>query len=186
MFKKIAVCKPLLIAWLVGCSILVLAQSPQPRLGRIATREEIQTADITVLPNGVGLPVGGGTAREGRQIYDRQCARCHGAQGNGTQGYPPLTGGQGTLKSDKPMLTVGSYWPYATNIWDYTRRAMPYDNPGVLTTDEIYSVTAYILRMNNLVTDADLLDQHSLPKIQMPNKNGFVPDPRPDVKARRR
>jgi cytochrome c len=92
-----------------------------------------------------------------------------------------LAGGQGTLKSPKPLRTVGSYWPYATTIWDYVNRAMPFKNPGVLSHDQVYAVTAYVLFLNGLVSENAVMDAKSLPKVQMPNRNGFVADPRPDV-----
>jgi len=156
-------------------------QFPQHNLGRPATAEEIRKRDISVAPDGTGLPVGHGSVEEGRQIYKVLCGSCHGDRGQGFADYPPLVGGQGTLKSKDPVLTVGSYWPYATTVWDYTRRAMPYQRPGTLTPDETYAVTAFILYMNGIVDEKAELDEKSLSKVKMPNRDGFVPDPRPDV-----
>ena len=87
------------------------------------------------------------------------------------------------MSTDKPVLTVGSYWPYATTVWDYIRRAMPYQNPGSLSTDEVYALTAYVLFINGIVRQSDVLDRASLPRIRMPNRDGFVGDQRPDVRS---
>jgi cytochrome c len=152
-------------------------------VGRPATAEEVCRRDLTVLPTGEGLPEGRATAREGRPLYEARCAPCHGVKGEGTDDYPPLAGGRGSLATDKPLLTVGSYWPYATTAFDYIRRAMPYDNPGSLSADELYAVTAYVLHLNGLVAEGDVLDRQSLPAVRMPNRDGFVPDARPDVRA---
>jgi S-disulfanyl-L-cysteine oxidoreductase SoxD len=152
-------------------------------VGRMATAEEVRRRDVTVLPTGTGLPEGQGTAREGRPLYGARCAPCHGVKGEGTDDYPPLAGGRGSLTTDKPLLTVGSYWPYATTAFDYIRRAMPYDDPGTLSPNELYAVTAYVLHLNGLVAEGDVLDRQSLPAVRMPNREGFVRDARPDVGA---
>jgi mono/diheme cytochrome c family protein len=161
------------------------AQAPQYNLGRPAPAEEIRKRDISVAPDGTGLPAGHGTVEEGRYIYKVLCASCHGDGGRGVGDYPSLVGGQGTLKSKSPVLTVGSFWPYATTVWDYTRRAMPYQRPGTLTPDETYAVTAFILYMNGIVNEKAELNEKTLPKVKMPNRDGFLPDPRPDVPARK-
>jgi len=156
---------------------IVVAQRPP-------TAIEIRQWDSSVAPSGVGLPPGSGTAAQGREIYANRCSKCHGAKGEGGDSVP-LAGGQGTLKTPKPLRTVGSYWPYATTIWDYINRAMPFKNPGTLTHDQVYAVTAYVLFLNGLVGENHVIDASSLPKVQMPNRNGFVKDPRPDTgKAR--
>jgi hypothetical protein len=157
------------------------AQTPQYNLGRPATAKEIRKRDISVAPDGTGLPVGHGSVEEGRFIYKALCGGCHGDHGQGFGDYAPLVGGQGSLKSKDPVLTVGSYWPYATTIWDYTRRAMPYPQPGTLTPNETYAVTGFILYMNGIVDEKAELNEKTLPKVKMPNRDGFVPDPRPDV-----
>jgi len=144
------------------------------------TAEELRQWDISVAPDGVGLPEGQGTAAQGREIYANRCSKCHGAKGEGGDSVP-LAGGQGTLKSPKPLRTVGSYWPYATTIWDYVNRAMPFKNPGTLTHDQVYAVTGYVLFLNGLVGENDVIDAKSLPKVKMPNRDGFVKDPRPDT-----
>ena len=150
-------------------------------LGRRATNAEIQAYDISVDPAGRGLPAGSGTAVEGQALYDSMCASCHGEHGEGSANYPTLVGGRGSLNTDRAMPTVGSYWPYATTVWDYIRRAMPYPNPGSLSAKQVYSLTAYILFLNGIVGPRESLTEKSLPAVRMPNRNGFVGDPRPDV-----
>jgi cytochrome c len=154
--------------------------------GRPATEDEIKARDLTVLPNGAGLPKGRGDASLGKTIYDQKCQECHGLRGEGQPGkYPALAGGKGSLTSLKPLKTVGSYWPYATTLFDYIRRAMPYDHPRSLSSDDVYSVSAYVLFMNGIVTETEELNEKTLPQVKMPNRNGFVPDPRPDIKPKR-
>jgi cytochrome c len=116
-------------------------------------------------------------------VYDARCTTCHGP--NGTEGpQDVLVGGRGTLAAARPLKTIGSYWPYATTLWDYIRRAMPFDHPGTLTSDEVYATTAYLLFLNGIVGEGDVIDQQTLPRVQMPNHGGFVADPRPDVPAK--
>ena len=153
-------------------------------LGQPLTPDQIATLDISVLPNGAGLPEGKGTARDGAKVYATHCAACHGDQGEGRADFAPLVGGRGTLSTYRPLLTVGSYWPTATTIFDYIRRAMPYNTPGVLTNDEVYAVTAWILERNEILPAGAVLDRRSLPKIRMPNRDGFVPDPRSSNETR--
>jgi len=157
-----------------------IAQSPTYGLGHPPSPAELKTIDIDVLPDGRGLPPGSGTAAVGKQVYTQKCLTCHGP--TGTEGpQDKLAGGQGTLATPKPLKTVGSYWPYATTLWDYIRRAMPFDHPGTLSNDDVYALSAYVLFLNQIVGERDVLDQTTLPTIQMPNRNGFVADPRPDV-----
>jgi len=156
------------------------AQSPKYGLGRAPSSSEIQSWDVSIGPDGSGLPEGSGTAAQGRALYANRCAKCHGEKGEGRDSVP-LAGGEGTLKNPKPLRTVGSYWPYATTIWDYVNRAMPFNNPGILTHDQVYSLTAYILFLNGIISETAVMDAHSLPKVRMPNRNGFVRDARPDV-----
>jgi cytochrome c len=158
----------------------LFTQSPRYGVGRTPTSDEIRQWDISVAPDGTGLPPGSGTAAAAKEIYTNRCAKCHGSEGQGRDSVP-LAGGQGTLASPKPLKTVGSYWPYATTIWDYINRAMPFDRPGTLTHDQVYSLTAYLLFRNGIISETTVVDAASLPKIQMPNRRGFVPDPRPDV-----
>ena len=143
--------------------------------------EQIASIDISVLPTGAGLPEGKGTAREGAKVYATHCAACHGDNGEGRGDYVALVGGRGTLSSNQPVLTVGSYWPTATTLFDYIRRAMPYNTPGVLATDETYAVSAWILEKNEILNPGAVLDRRSLSEVRMPNGDGFIRDPRPDV-----
>ena len=164
---------PLLAAWSAGKGGLF-------HLGRVATQDEIQAWDIDVAPDGKGLPVGRGTVQEGARVYAERCASCHGA--TGVEGpNPKLVGGQGALASAHPLKTVGSYWPYATTVFDYIYRAMPFVAPQSLTPDQVYAVTAWILFQNGLLEKDAVLDREMLPEVRMLNRDGFVPDPRPDV-----
>jgi hypothetical protein len=162
-----------------------VAQTPSYKPRRPATAEEIRKRDISVAPDGSGLPVGHGTVTQGRHDYQMLCANCHGDRGQGVTQYPALVGGQGTLRSENPVRTVGSYWPYATTVWDYIHRTMPYPRPGSLTPDETYAVTAFILYLNGIVNEKAELNEATLPRVKMPNRDGFVGDPRPDVPTRK-
>ncbi len=169
----------------VVCAGVVAAQTspggtPLTGLGTPATAAEIEAWGAIVGPDGEGLPSGRGTAAEGRALYDRRCAACHGPTG---QEGPDdrLAGGQGSLAGDGARKTVGSYWPAATTLWDYVNRAMPFNQPGSLSADEVYAVVAYVLYLNDLVGEDDPVDAVTLPRVEMPNRGGFVPDPRPDV-----
>lgn len=163
-------------------AVALLAQSPKRYdLGRPATSAEIARWDISVRPDGRGLPGGGGSVHEGKEIYANRCQKCHGDVGQGRDSVP-LVGGRGTLNSDKPLKTVESYWPYATTLFDYINRAMPFDAPGTLPPGQVYAVSAYVLHLGHIVPDDAVLDAGSLPKVRMPNRDGFVPDPRPDVR----
>jgi mono/diheme cytochrome c family protein len=149
---------------------------PGPRLGlgQTPSPEQIRAWDIDVRADGAGLPAGRGSVAQGQVIYAARCAACHGA--NGEKGIGPrLAGGQGTLASKAPVLTVGSYWPYATTLYDYIHRAMPLDSPQSLTPDEVYAVTAYTLHLNGIVKADAVLDAASLASIKMPNRDGFKP-----------
>jgi cytochrome c len=157
--------------------------APRYDVGHALKPEQLAVIDISVLPTGAGLPEGKGAALEGANVYAMHCAACHGDQGEGRGDFVALVGGRGTLSSDQPLLTVGSYWPTATTLFDYIRRAMPYNTPGVLTADEIYAVTAWILEKNDILSVGTVLDRRILSKVRMPNRDGFVPDPRPDVRA---
>ena len=151
--------------------------------GRAATADEVKAADIGILIDGTGLPAGKGTAIEGKEVFSRRCAKCHGAKAEGGD-EAPLVGGKGTLNTPKPLKTIGSFWPYATTLFDYINRAMPFNQPGILTPDQVYAVSAYLLNLNGIIGESDVLDANSLPKVKMPNRDGFVKDPRPDTKKR--
>ena len=147
--------------------------------GRLATADDIKKVDIEVRPDGAGLPAGSGTAVQGRPIYAQKCASCHGASGEGG-GAPKLV--DPTPFKPGVTATVGNYWPYATTVWDYVNRAMPFDKPGSLSADEVYALTAFLLSENKIVNESDVMDAQSLARVKMPNAAGFVsPDPRPDV-----
>jgi cytochrome c len=156
------------------------AQLPTYGVGRPPTAEEGKAWDLTIPPDGQGLPPGSGTAALGQAIYAERCASCHGERGEGGK-YDRLVGGHGTLATDKPIRTIGSFWQYATTLWSYIRRAQPVDEPGSLTADQVYAVTAYLLHLNGIIGEQDVMDAKALPLVKMPNRDGFVLDPRPDV-----
>ncbi len=159
---------------------IVAAQGATYGLGRPASADEIRRHDSFVPPSGANLPPGRGTAEQGKAIYAAQCARCHGATGReGPEDV--LVGGIGSLASPRPQKTVGSFWPYATTLWDYINRAMPFDRPGVLPPDDVYAVTAYVLQLNGIVSASDVLDANTLPRVRMPNREGCGPDTRREV-----
>jgi S-disulfanyl-L-cysteine oxidoreductase SoxD len=150
-------------------------------IGRAATPAEIAGWNIDIGKDGSGLPPGSGTVSHGREIFAQQCAACHGTNGEGGVG-DRLVGGQGTLATAKPVRTVGSYWPYAPTLFDYIRRAMPQNAPQSLSNEDVYAVSAYILNLNGLLSPDATLDARALAAIKMPNRDGFVLDPRPDVR----
>jgi cytochrome c len=152
-----------------------VAADEEPGLGQLVSPEEIRAVDYSVLPNGEGLPDGSGTAQSGETVYRQNCLACHGE--GGTDGLNDrLVGGHGSLTSDRPIKTIGSYWPYATTLFDYVRRAMPFQTPGSLTNDEIYSVTAYLLYLNEIVEQDAEMNARTLPMVKMPNRDNFVWD----------
>jgi S-disulfanyl-L-cysteine oxidoreductase SoxD len=150
-------------------------------IGRSATPAEIAGWSIDIDRDGNNLPPGSGTVTHGREVFDQQCAACHGTKGEGGVG-DRLVGGQGTLATPKPVRTVGSYWPYAPTLFDYIRRAMPQNAPQSLSNEDVYAVSAYILNLNGLLAADATLDAKTLAAIKMPNRSMFVGDPRPDVK----
>jgi cytochrome c len=156
------------------------AQLPTYGVGRPPTAAEVQAWDLTIPPDGQGLPPGSGTAALGKPVYIERCASCHGERGEDPK-YGLLAGGHGTLTTAKPIQTIGSFWQYATTLWSYIRRAQPFDEPGSLTPDQVYAVTAYLLYLNGIIGEQEVMDAKTLPRVQMPNRDGFVPDPRPDV-----
>jgi cytochrome c len=154
---------------------LAASAADSPNLGRAATADEIAAWDISIGPDGAGLPAGSGTAKQGEAVYAAKCLACHGEKGAGKPN-DQLVGGQGTIAGDKAAVkTVGSYWPYATTVFDYVRRAMPYTESKSLSPDEVYAVAAYILNLNGVIGEADTMDPQTLPKVKMPNREGFVP-----------
>jgi len=152
---------------------------PKLGLGRVALPEEIKAWDTDVRPDGQGLPVGKGTAKQGDAIFQAQCATCHGEFGEGAGRWPVLAGGQGTLKADRPDKTIGSFWPDVSTVFDYIQRAMPYGNARSLSTDDIYALTAYLLSMNDIIKDENFeLNETNLASIKMPNATAFFDDDR--------
>jgi hypothetical protein len=156
------------------------AQSPYG-IGRSATPAEIVGWNIDIDRDGNNLPPGSGSVAHGHEVFDQQCASCHGAKGEGGL-VDKLVGGQGTLATPEPVRTVGSYWPYAPTLFDYIRRAMPQNAPQSLSNEDVYAVSAYILHLNGLLPADATLDATTLSAIKMPNRGMFVADPRPDVK----
>jgi S-disulfanyl-L-cysteine oxidoreductase SoxD len=156
-----------------------------PHLGQPIAPADVAPWDISIGPDGAGLPPGRGSAKEGEAVYAAQCQACHGEKGAGKPN-DMLVGGMGSLAPGKaPVKTVGSYWPYATTLWDYINRAMPFDQPGLLKPPEVYAAVAYILNLNGIIREDQVIDAASLPKIVMPNRNGFILDPRPKTPSRK-
>src|SRR5215470_2802592 len=164
----------------VAPAVLLVLTSPafaqqSPNLGKPISPEDLASWDISIGPDGAGLPPGSGTAKQGEAVFAAKCQACHGAKGAG-QPNDRLVGGQGSLPGDNPAVkTVGSYWPYATTIFDYVRRAMPYNESKTLSPDEIYAVAAYILNLNGVIGDTDVINAQTLPSVKMPNRDGFIP-----------
>jgi mono/diheme cytochrome c family protein len=152
--------------------VSVLAQEG-PGLGVPATPEQIAGWDISIDPSGANLPAGSGSVAQGADVYMTYCLACHGEGGQGSTN-DRLVGGHGTLATDSPVKTVGSYWPYATTLFDYIRRAMPFSLPGSLTDDQAYALTAYILQLNGIIDEDDVINAQTLPAVEMPNRDGFV------------
>ncbi len=171
-------------AALLAVALMAAASAQQPHgpygIGRPATPAEVAGWNIDIDRHGNNLPPGSGSVGRGREVFDQQCAACHGANGEGGVG-DRLAGGQGTLATEKPIRTVGSFWPYAPTLFDYIRRAMPQNAPESLSNDDVYAVSAYILNLNGLLPADTTLDARALSAIKMPNRDKFVGYPRPDV-----
>jgi S-disulfanyl-L-cysteine oxidoreductase SoxD len=160
-----------------SASLLVLssaALAEGPGLGRVATPDEIASWDVSIGPDGAGLPPGRGTPKQGETVFAEKCVACHGEKGAGKPN-DQLVGGRGSLSGEQaPVKTVGSFWPYATTLFDYVRRAMPLNAPKSLSNEEVYAVSAYILQLNGIIGEADAMDARTLPQVQMPNRDGFI------------
>lgn len=185
MFRSL---KNTLLASILGATLLVpcaVNAAEKYSLGKAATPEEIAGWDIDIRPDGKGLPDGEGSVEDGEVLYEQLCATCHGLFGEGETRWPVLAGGVGTLTEERPTKTVGSYWPYASTLYDYIRRAMPFTAPRSLTNEQTYQLTAYVLYLNELVEEDFVLTQENLAAVEMPNKDGFFVDPRPDTKNTR-
>ena len=167
--------KIILISVLIAVGINpVNAEQQSPNLGKTVSSEEIAKWDISVFPDGEGLPKGQGTVVQGEKVYQQQCMSCHGQGGIGTAVGDQLAGAQMGLTSEYPEQTIGTYWPYATTLFDVIRRSMPMTAPGTLTDNEVYAVTAYLLFLNNIIGKDDVMNTETLSKVKMPNEDGFV------------
>ena len=176
--RKVALASAAALLLLAG---IARAAVESPNLGKLATPEEIAAYDIDVEPDGSGLPPGSGTAKQGEAVYARECQSCHGEKGE-KGATLPLRGGAGTIGKPevKPLRTVGSYWPYATSVFAYIRRSMPFYNSKSLGNDDLYRVTAYLLYINGIIGEEEVMSQQTLAKVAMPNRNGFRPFQRGD------
>jgi S-disulfanyl-L-cysteine oxidoreductase SoxD len=150
-------------------------------IGRAALPEEIAAWDTDIRPDGQGLPAGKGSVKQGEALYLQHCASCHGDFGEGVGRWPVLAGGRGSIKSENPEKTVGSFWPYLSTTFDYIKRAMPYGNARSLSDDEIYAITAFLLNMNDLVKDDFVLSKENFSALKLPNESQFFNDDREQV-----
>lgn len=179
----------LVVGWLAGIAAVTVSDAHAQQttsktpvklgLGRPALPEEVRAWDTDVRPDGMGLPVGKGTVKQGDGLFQEKCASCHGEFGQGAGRYPAIAGGIGTLKADRPDKTVGSFWPDASTVFDYIKRAMPFGNAQSLTNDEAYALTAYILNMNDVIKDENFeLNEKNFTSVKMPNAAAFFGDDR--------
>jgi mono/diheme cytochrome c family protein len=168
-------CAGLGLAVVAACAVAPTSpeRSPLGGYGRAATARELAAWDISVPPTGAGLPAGGATAKQGEAVYVAKCVACHGEKGAGKPA-DVLVGGIGSLATPNALRTVGSFWPYATTLFDYVRRAMPITNPMSLSDQETYAVTAYLLHLNGIIAENDEMNAKTLPQVKMPNRDGFV------------
>jgi mono/diheme cytochrome c family protein len=168
-----------------ACLVTVWASAAEPPrygLGTTPTAAQIEGWAIAVRPDGQGLPAGSGSVKDGDELYANVCAACHGTFGEGAGRYPRIAG-EGKLTGERPEQTVGSYWPFATTLFDYINRAMPFPSPHVLPPDQVYALTAYVLNLNSIVDENFVANRETLPKVKMPNRDGFTwTDPRPDTR----
>ena len=166
---------------IVGTFVLAftgLATADAVKLGRPALPEEIKAWDIDVRPDGLGLPEGKGSVSQGEELFQNNCAACHGEFGEGVGRWPVLAGGQGTLKSERPEKTIGSFWPDTSTVFDYVHRAMPFGAAQTLQPDEVYAIVAYLLYLNDVVPDDYVLSKENFPSIVLPNQARFYDDDR--------
>ena len=174
--------KSLIFLVLLAIPNFIIAEERKFNLGKIATKTEIAGWDIDVRPDGLGAPLGSGNAIKGEEVYAEQCASCHGDFGEGIDRWPELVGGEDSLDTHDPVKTTGSFWPFASTMYDYIYRAMPFGVAQSLTHYETYQVVAYLLYMNEIIDEDFVLNDKNIGKIKMPNVEGFLmPDPRPDI-----
>lgn len=162
----------LIIACLIS-SQLSFAEQKGPGLGQSVDHLTIKQWNRDIFTNGEGLPEGSGNAKTGKKVYEKYCLVCHGIEGSGDSA-DELAGAMHSLTDDPPDKTIGTYWPYATTLFDFTRRSMPMNTPGVLTNDELYAVTAYLLFLNDIISEDEEMNVMTLPQVVMPNRNGFI------------
>lgn len=167
-------------AAVIALSVLPALSQAQKKsgLGRVALPQEVKAWDHDIRPDGAGLPAGKGSVKEGETIFLEQCAACHGEFGEGAARWPVLAGGHGSLKSEGPEKTIGSFWPYAATVYDYIYRAMPFGNAQSLTPDQTYALTAYLLHLNDIVKDDFVLTRENFASVKLPNANTFFDDDR--------
>lgn len=173
-------------AALAGCAAQYAGPSTRPSdgHGKPILEADLASWDIDIRgPDGAGLPQGRGTVADGRRIYEAKCIACHGADAKGGAMYPSMVGGIGSFTTGRRIVTPGSMYPYAPILFDYMRRSMPMDSPQSLSADELYALSAYLLNLNGLLPADAVMDPESLPRVQMPNRNGFIVDDRPDTRA---
>jgi len=171
----------LAILGLATCST-ALAQAPAySNVGQTPSKEEMQAWNDSIGPQGKELPPGSGTAKQGEAIFAAKCAACHGPAGEGSPLAPRLVGGRGALTTPTPSRTLANYWPFATTVWDYINRAMPPKQEGSLSASDVYALTAFILYRNEIIPEGQVIDATSLPKVKMPNRDGFIPDRIEDI-----
>jgi cytochrome c len=179
MFTPERIAGVLIVAGLMSSCATSRTEEPppfsRPNLGVAADPALISAWDVSIPPSGAGLPPGSGTAKQGTLVYVAKCQSCHGERGVGKP-MDALVGGIGSLATDKPVRTVGSFWPYATTLFDYVRRAMPTTAPMSLTNEEVYAVSAYILSINGIIGENDIMNAQTLAGVKMPNRDGFVSD----------
>lgn len=173
MFTSRYLVGSVLSAVLAMCTGWVFAAEDTARLGKAVADTQLQDWDLIVMPDGAGLPAGSGSAAQGRAVYEQQCASCHALEGPGLPGAPALFAAATAQDAPTP-LTVGNYWPYATTLFDYVRRAMPASDPKSLSASETYEVVAFVLFMNEIIAADFVLDSETLANIEMPNRDGFI------------
>ncbi len=183
MSRSVKTAATLLLGLLIAYASGQRSMAQTYGLGSPTNGKEIAAWNIDVGPDGVGLPIGQGTSQTGEPVFLEKCAVCHGDFGEGVGRFRALIGEKSSLTSDRPIKSVGGYWPYATTLWDYINRAMPFGNAQSLTSDEVYAVSAYILAMNDIITEDEVMNAQTLPKVKMPNRDGFIFARGTDIKA---